>query len=183
MTSLKAGTRFTDDRRNLAYSIEQTATLAKINDDRYAFNIAQAKYKNHALLPDGTISDDLDVVRKAIDDAAKAAQAAVDAARAKLTKAQHAARRATAAQKKESRATLNNVLLESSRANAAATAAEMLAVELDEHIEQERFLFVLGDHGLPVIYYQCAVADNPDLPRLAGADKPDKAVRAAKKRR
>lgn len=183
MTPLKAGTRFTDDRKNLAYSVEQTATLADINDERYALNIAQAKYKNHVLLPDGTISADLSVAHQAISSAAALAQKTVDDVRNKLTKATTTARRATAANRKDARQEVTALLAESNRANAAATAAEALALELDDHIEQERFLFVLSDHGLPVIYYQCAVAGNPDLPKLAGADKPDKAVRAAKKRR
>lgn len=45
---------------------------------------------------------------------------------------------------------------------AAAIIQEKLR-ELDEHIEQKRFLFIAGDDGMPLIYFQCAVAGNTDV--------------------
>lgn len=47
---------------------------------------------------------------------------------------------------------------------AAAAEAARLKVEIAEHIAQARFLFVVGDAGIPIIYFQCATPDNPDLP-------------------
>ena len=38
--------------------------------------------------------------------------------------------------------------------------------EVADHAAQERFLFVMGDDGLPLIYFQCDVPHNPDLPPL-----------------
>jgi hypothetical protein len=49
-----------------------------------------------------------------------------------------------------------------------ATRAAERAAELRDHIEQNRFLFVLGDDGLPLIYFQCAVAHNRDVYPLTG---------------
>jgi hypothetical protein len=47
-----------------------------------------------------------------------------------------------------------------------ATAAARKVQEVKAAIEQERFLFVLGEDGAPAIYFQTATADNPDLPLL-----------------
>lgn len=44
----------------------------------------------------------------------------------------------------------------------ATRASERLA-EIQEHIAQNRFLFVLDDDGFPLIYFQCAVPGNPDV--------------------
>lgn len=35
--------------------------------------------------------------------------------------------------------------------------------EVENHIEQKRFLFVLDKDDVPVIYFQCAVPNNPDV--------------------
>lgn len=44
-----------------------------------------------------------------------------------------------------------------------------LKAEAEEHIAQGRFLFIESALGIPYIYFQCAVAGNPDTPPLAGA--------------
>lgn len=35
--------------------------------------------------------------------------------------------------------------------------------EIENHIEQKRFLFVLDKDDVPVVYFQCAVPNNPDV--------------------
>lgn len=44
----------------------------------------------------------------------------------------------------------------------AAILRDKLA-EFDEHIAQKRFLFVMGDDEMPLIYFQCNVSHNEDL--------------------
>jgi hypothetical protein len=46
---------------------------------------------------------------------------------------------------------------------AAARAAETLR-EIDSELAQHRFLFIVDADFSPVVYFQCAVAHNPDLP-------------------
>lgn len=45
------------------------------------------------------------------------------------------------------------------------------AVELEDHIAQKRFLFVMGDDEQPLIYFQCYVDGNPDNPEEAPAEE------------
>lgn len=47
-------------------------------------------------------------------------------------------------------------------AAAEAVSPEKLA-EVEAHIAENRFLFVLDDAGLPVIYFQCHTGTNPDV--------------------
>jgi hypothetical protein len=49
---------------------------------------------------------------------------------------------------------------------AAAQAAAKLQ-EVQDHIAQKRFLFVVDADGLPVVYFQTATKNNPDLPLRA----------------
>ena len=51
----------------------------------------------------------------------------------------------------------------------AATRASERVAEIQDHIAQNRFLFVLDDAFLPLIYFQCAVPGNPDVPLPAAA--------------
>lgn len=44
-----------------------------------------------------------------------------------------------------------------------ATAASRKVREVEQHLEQERFLFVLDAEGIPQIYFQCATPGNPDV--------------------
>jgi hypothetical protein len=37
------------------------------------------------------------------------------------------------------------------------------ASEIQDHIAQNRFLFIADDDGLPLIYFQCATPGNPDV--------------------
>ena len=46
-----------------------------------------------------------------------------------------------------------------------ATAASRKVREVEEHLEQGRFLFVVDEDGIPLVYFQCAVAGNPDTGR------------------
>jgi hypothetical protein len=45
-----------------------------------------------------------------------------------------------------------------------ATRAARLVQEVVDHVAERRFLFVVDVHMTPVVYFQCAVAHNPDLP-------------------
>lgn len=118
------------------FTAEQLATLEKIKDRSYKLGIAEAKYANHVLLPDGTISKDT---------------ASLDAA-------------VRAAHKKalEGDLTKPDVLQ-----NAAKHAAKMQ--EVTDHLAQKRFLFIVNEAGEPIVYFQCATAKNPDLPKKATA--------------
>jgi hypothetical protein len=44
-----------------------------------------------------------------------------------------------------------------------ATRAAERSAEIEEHVSQKRFLFILGDDLLPLIYFQCATEGNPDV--------------------
>jgi hypothetical protein len=44
----------------------------------------------------------------------------------------------------------------------AAADVAARAKEIDDHIGQRRFLFIVGPDGLPVIYFQCATPDNKE---------------------
>jgi hypothetical protein len=48
--------------------------------------------------------------------------------------------------------------------------------EINEHIAQERFLFIVNEDASRIIYFQCAVDHNPDLPKKVKtkADKDEK---------
>lgn len=50
-----------------------------------------------------------------------------------------------------------------------ASVAAAKVQEITDALAQERFLFVVNADGLPVVYFQCATSDNPDLPRKATA--------------
>lgn len=58
-----------------------------------------------------------------------------------------------------------------------ATVAAARIEEIVDHVAQHRFLFVVDAQGLPVVYFQCAVDENPDLP-MAVAEHPDPAAYA-----
>jgi len=45
----------------------------------------------------------------------------------------------------------------------SATEAARKAKEIDAMIAEDRFLFIAGDDGLPIIYFQCATPGNPDV--------------------
>lgn len=53
---------------------------------------------------------------------------------------------------------------------AAAGEAARLKEEIAEHVTQGRFLFIPIEQGARLIYFQCAVAHNPDLPELREAE-------------
>ncbi len=46
---------------------------------------------------------------------------------------------------------------------AAAKASPETRAEVEAHIAEKRFLFVLDDEGLPVIYFQAHTGSNPDV--------------------
>ena len=52
-----------------------------------------------------------------------------------------------------------------SEALSAAAFAQARVTEIEDSIAQDRFLFVVGDDSLPIIYFQCATPTNPDLPK------------------
>lgn len=47
----------------------------------------------------------------------------------------------------------------------AKRAAERVR-ELADHLGQQRFLFVVDAELQPIVYFQCATAENPDLPAI-----------------
>jgi hypothetical protein len=133
MARLAPGTQTPDA---LAYTQEQRDTLETMKDRAYALGIARAEFANHLLHPDGTVSDDPELM---------------------LTAARELVRNFAAAG--------------SSKDLRMAAALAQKVEEIEEHITQGRFLFVLDADALPVIYFQAAVSHNPDLPALA-ADAP-----------
>jgi len=128
-----------------SYTDEQLATLETLHDQKYALGIADAKYVNHVLTPDGKLSTDLDTVRKHIKEE-------VTLTSAELLSATRETRKA---------------------ARAAANKAQDLQDEFEDHVEQKRFLFIVDEQGLPIVYYQTAVEGNPDLPMLKAHDTPE----------
>jgi hypothetical protein len=171
---LPAGTQTPDA---LAYTAEQRAALATMLDDRYELGIARAEFVNHCLHPDGTISDDLSLVRQAVLD--RGAEAAEEVARAQaiLNAGSNAVLRASAKDKAAARQAFDKAQQEYAALLQQQLAATRMPNEVELHVEENRFLFVLGENGLPAIYFQCATADNPDLPRRKGA----KATKTAKR--
>jgi hypothetical protein len=53
----------------------------------------------------------------------------------------------------------------------SALALARLSEEVIDHIGQERFLFVVNDDLTRIIYFQCDVPHNPDLPALIETDE------------
>lgn len=48
----------------------------------------------------------------------------------------------------------------------AAAESEEHAEHLEAHIDERRFLFVVNEEGVPVVFFQCAVPGNPDVPEM-----------------
>lgn len=61
---------------------------------------------------------------------------------------------------------------------AAATSLAIKGKEIEAHIAENRFLFVVSENCIPLIYFQCAVPGNPDVeemnpaPAESGASSP-----------
>jgi hypothetical protein len=51
---------------------------------------------------------------------------------------------------------------DAAKLRAAANAADKRG-EIEDHIAQNRFLFVVDENMTPVIYFQCATPGNPDV--------------------
>lgn len=63
---------------------------------------------------------------------------------------------------------------------AAATSLAIKGKEIDAHIAESRFLFVVDDLCIPQIYFQCAVPGNPDVEEMnLPADEPAAATAPA----
>jgi hypothetical protein len=116
---------------------------------------------NHLLLPNGQLSSDI----AAMLSAAKAAETLIVD---EIDRGHAAAMAQPEARRPDALA-------------AAAIAADRLRQlyptrrDIRQHLAEDRFLFILGDHGLPIIYFQCAVAGNLDVD--FGAKVPRRPVR------
>ncbi len=142
MPQITPGTRAHPDRGYNAwmtnYTDEQLATLETLKTGVHVHGIARDEHANQILLPDGRLTNDLDAMRTA-------AQENVRRTAAELLAATRATRPA---------------------ARAAANAAQDLVDEIEDHIAQQRFLFIVDESLTPRIYFQCAVEGNPDTPML-----------------
>lgn len=148
------------------WTIEQLAKIDEIKDDRFELGIAKAKYVNHVLEPDGTLHADLDKIRRASADVLKEFDGRIADAKKGVEKANNAMLRATKANRKQLRGVANEALAELGAANQAQLAAAAHINQIDDHVDEGRFLFVVNELGVPVVYFQCAVPENPDLPKL-----------------
>lgn len=117
-----------------SYTAEQLEALEEMKDTKYALGIAQSKYVNHVLHPDGSVTKDVSGLERSV--------------------------KATLKEHLSGDLTDPDVL---GKAQAVARKAQ----EVSDHIAQKRFLFVVNNEGEPVVYFQCATKDNPDLPAHA----------------
>lgn len=126
MTPVNAGT----PKPGSYFTEEQLVALETLKQPGLELGAARAEFVNKVLLPDGSMSSDIDAV-------VSAAQARVPAILGGDT---------------------SNPAVLRAAADAAAKVQEIHA-----HIGEERFLFVVDQEQVPVIYFQCAVPGNPDV--------------------
>lgn len=118
-------------------------------DPPLKYGMARAEFVNKILLPDGTISDDLAGMRAAV-----AKSDAEDTALFREFQSKH------------TQAILDDTLSPELRAQYVDLkywGVHDFVKEVEEHLAQNRFLFVVDAAMTPRIYFQCAVPGNPDM--------------------
>jgi len=146
-----------------AYTAKQYAALPALRDPRtvegnYA---ARAEFANKVMAPDGTIVDNVELVRAATvadaaDRAVRAAEASRTLADAKAAAAADPANPALASAQVRARDAAR-------RAEIVADQAAGEARNFQGHLDEGRFLFIVDEFARPQIYFQCAVPGNPDV--------------------
>jgi hypothetical protein len=136
--------------RTGTYTAAQSKALESMKQPGLVLGAVRAEYVNHALDKDGTLLSDIGLVKAA-------AKAAVAARRAELMAALDAFNADTDPDETDT-SHANKV----SEATKALDAAVLRHREIDAHVAEGRFLFVLDDDGAPSVYFQCAVLGNPD---------------------
>ena len=151
MATLKAGKRPTalshPGYENLAFSVEQLEKLETMKDKAFEDGVAKKSFVNHILLPDGTVTEDL---KKMIREIKKRAKELMQEATNSLDDDE-------ASSSPEDGGPPKIDLL---MANARGVVA--VGKEIQEHIDQKRFLFIVDEHFVPRVYFQCATDNNPD---------------------
>lgn len=133
------------------YTDAQYAALegVKQTTPKLRFGAARPEFMNHAMLADGSITADLAPIRAA-------AAAATIADRAAYRAFVDAHRDAIVDESLEASLKQQFIVLRSA-------SKHDLAEELEAHIAEQRFLFIVDADLVPRIYFQCAVAGNPDV--------------------
>jgi hypothetical protein len=137
------------------YTDAQYAALDALKEPGLKYGMARAEFANKVLLPDGTISDDLDAVRSAT----KAADE-MDTANWRAFRTQHADEILDGTLRPELRAQLQDLRYH---------GVKELARELDEHIAANKFLIVVDADSVARIYFPVVDESHPDYERIAPA--------------
>jgi hypothetical protein len=147
--SASTPSEYTDAQWNALEALKQTEPKLK-------FGAARPEFMNKIMLIDGTLNDDHDAV--------KAACAAADAADiVRLNEFLSA----------NGDAVLHDTLDAAQRrelVNLRHHAKHNLVEEFEDHVNQQRFLFIVDADLVPRIYFQCAVPENPDVELADDAD-------------
>lgn len=133
---------YTDAQYKALDAVKQTTPRLK-------FGAARPEFMNHVMLPDGSISADLAPVR-----IAATAGALADRASYRAFIDQH--RDAILDESLEPSLKEQFIRLRSA-------SKHDLVEELEAHIAEQRFLFIVDADLVPRIYFQCAVPGNPDV--------------------
>lgn len=149
------------------YTDAQWKALERVKQTtpRLKYGAARAEFVNKVMLPDGTISDDLEAIRVATmkhdDDDLKrldsfTAEHRDDILRGRLTPGL--------------RAQLTDLQYWANHSQVG---------ELEDHIAQQRFLLIVDANNVVRIWFQCVTPDNPDIDFLNPDEDPDAARRQA----
>lgn len=145
----------------------QALNALKQRTPSLVYGAARNEFVNHVLRADGTIDTDLSVVRAALVQADQD-----DVTRLNAFTAQH----------KDDilRGTLSKDLLIELR-DLQFWANHSQTDEFDDHVAQQRFLFVVDVDFIPRIYFQCVTPTNPDIEFVDPTQDPDHSTRQAAK--
>jgi hypothetical protein len=135
-----------------SYTVEQLLKLEDLKDRRFTLGTARADVMNHVLHADGSMTTTPGGV--------------VAAVRAALTAALKEASDLLVPVAGETEEEEVERLSKSHAASTRATDLNAKLREVNEAVRQKRFLFIVDEDELPVVYFQCAVDGNPDLPPL-----------------
>lgn len=142
---------YTDAQWRALDRVKQTSPALKLG-------AARNEFVNKVMLHDGTISDDLDDIRRATVQADKD-----DLVRLEEFTRTHRDDILKGTLDRELRPQLTDLQY---WANHSQTN------ELEEHIEQKRFLFIVDANKVVRIYFQCVTEDNPDIEYANDAEDP-----------
>jgi hypothetical protein len=126
---------------------------------------ARNEFVNQVMLPDGTIGDHLEMVRQATREHDEE-----DIKRLDAFIAEHHDGVLRGNLSREDQFTLRDLQY---------WANHSQSDELEDHITQNRFLFIVDANAVVRIYFQCVTADNPDIEYENDADDPTFAQRDA----